>query len=623
MMYPAFNYDEKRSIDLICMGRVAVDLYAEQIGSELRDATSFKKYLGGCAGNIAVGTARLGLKTQIFSCVGLDEMGAFLRQELQKEGVNTDLLYTSAQHLTGLVLLGIKPPHEFPLIFYRNQCADMQLQAQQINASHLQQAKALLITGTGLSTAEMRATTHAVVELARASETLVILDLDFRPVLWGLTALGDGETRFRVAPEVTAVYQELIPYCDLIVGTEEELRIAAGVAEIDTSIAHLRKLTAAPIVVKLGEKGAMVSFSKQPVLKTQTFPVEVLNVLGAGDAFMAGLLSGLLQAKAWEEATTRANAAGALVVTRHGCAPAIPFAEELDYFIQQFAVDPLVWQSPYLAALHERQQKDFSQPLLKNPLGFAQGLQPIVQMQTSPYMGMNFSALKLVKGQRHAFNPAFEFAVLLMTGRVIFNFAKQQQQVERSDYFAQEPIVLHCAAGETASVQALTDCELLIIETENSASFTPLLFNADNLLEVDHRGKGLLEDSSYRLVRTVFDKRNRPESNLVLGEIITFQGRWSSYPSHHHEQPEIYHYRFSEPQGFAFAEQGKNVLRVEHYDTLQIAKGLQHAHCTAPGYALYTLWFIRHLPGNPYLQPTFDKEHAWTRNASANQRVWS
>jgi 5-dehydro-2-deoxygluconokinase len=141
-------------------------------------------------------------------------------------------------------------------------------------------------------------------------------------------------------------------------------------------------------------------------------------------------------------------------------------------------------------------------------------------------------------------------------------------------------------------------------------------------LEIDHRGKDLLENTSYRVVRTVFDKRNRPKANLVVGEIVTFQGRWSSYPSHYHAQPEIYHYRFSEPQGYALGENGENILRIEHNDTYQIAEGQTHAHCTAPGYTLYTLWFIRHLVNNPYLIPTFKPEHAWTRESSANKRVW-
>lgn len=624
MKHPVFYYDQQRPIDLICMGRVAVDLYAEQVGSALRDAQSFKKYLGGCAGNIAVGTARLGLKTMMFSCVGQDEMGMFLKSELEREGVNTDLLYETEHHLTGLVLLGIKPPKDFPLMFYRKDCADMQLKAEQISQTILERSKALLITGTGLSTSAMRETTLTLVNSARKTETAVILDLDFRPVLWGLAAVGNGESRYCHNLPVSETYQELLPFCDLIVGTEEEICIAGGCDDLNQSLNNIRALTSVPLVIKSGEKGARVCFGSDKVsLQTKAFPVPVLNVLGAGDGFMSGLLSGLLQGKSWELATTYANACGALVVTRHGCAPAIPYKNELEFFIQEYDQNPEVWNSAYLAQLHDRgTEKRVPQALIKNSKGFSTGLNSIVSMDYSlPNMEMNFSSLKLDMGQQYSFSTEYEFAALLMTGRVLFHYDEQSIQAERSDYFSQTPVVLHCPEGQIASVTALTDCEILLIETPNDKQFKSVLFNESNLVESDNRGKDILDDTSYRIVRTVFDKRNRHESNLVVGEIITFQGRWSSYPSHHHEQPEIYHYRFSEPQGYAFGEQGKEVLRIEHYDTYQIANGLEHAHCTAPGYALYTLWFIRHLPDKPYLTPTFRKEHEWTRTIKANRRV--
>ncbi|AUH73475.1 5-dehydro-2-deoxygluconokinase [Legionella sainthelensi] len=623
MIYPPFYFDAERPIDLICMGRVAVDLYSEQIGTSLRDAESFKKYLGGCAGNIAVGGSRLGLKCMMFSCIGKDEMGYFLKKELESEGVNTELLKETEKHLTGLVLLGIKPPKEFPLMFYRTDCADMQIKAHHINSEVLQKAKAILVTGTGLSTAAMLQTTEEVIQLAKHAETAVIFDLDYRPVLWGLMQVGDGETRYAQSQRVSTAYQRILSFCDLIVGTEEEICIAGGCDEVEKALEKIRALTQAPVVVKLGEKGCDVYFanSSQP-LKSKPFPVEVLNVLGAGDGFMAGLLSALLYGKSWEIATTYANASGALVVTRHGCAPAIPYKEELDYFIQHFDEQPQIWKSAYLMQMHQIREMRNAHCLIKNSQGFNQGCNTIVLMNPSAKDSMSFSSLKLAAGEKYSFNDHYEFAALLMTGKVVFHYGKESQQVYRYDYFLQEPIALHCSSGEIASVEALTDCEILLIETENNASFAPLLFDKSNLLELDNRGKDILNDSSYRIVRTVFDKRNRPESNLVVGEIITFQGRWSSYPSHYHDQPEIYHYRFSEPQGYAFGENGKEVLRIEHYDTYQIAPGQTHAHCTAPGYALYTLWFIRHLTGNPYNTPSFLREHEWTRTSKANNRVW-
>lgn len=619
----AFLYASERPIDLICMGRVAVDLYAEQIGSALAEATSFRKYLGGCAGNIAVGAARLGLQTLMFSCVGKDEMGSFIKKTLAQEKVKTDLLYETEQHLTGLVLLGIKPPKDFPLIFYRNNCADMQLKPEQAKIEIIKQAKALLITGTGLSTEAMLATTMHVLELAKKLETKIIFDLDFRPVLWGLTAIGNGETRYLPSTHVSEIYQRILPYCDLIVGTEEEISIASGVEDQNQALEIIYSHSKAPVVVKLGERGCQVHFQKEArPFQSKSFPVEVLNILGAGDGFMAGLLRGLLSGSDWQTATSYANACGALVVTRHGCSTAIPYWNELNYFMQEYEYNPLVWKSQYLAQLHQQNTRASPQMLIKNPLGFKDGINAIVKMdEAQPNTLMNFYSLKLRQGECFSFNKQFEFAALLMTGRVHFHYEKKTVRAERSDYFSQTPYVLHCPSGTEASVEALTDCELMLIETENERYFLPLFFDQQNSVELDHRGKGLLENTSYRLVRTVFDKRNRPESNLVLGEIISLQGHWSSYPSHYHAQPEIYHYRFSEPQGYAFGENGPEVLRIEHNDTYQITEGQTHAHCTAPGYALYTLWFIRHTD-NPYLIPTFEPQHEWTRELSANKRVW-
>lgn len=253
---------------------------------------------------------------------------------------------------------------------------------------------------------------------------------------------------------------------------------------------------------------------------------------------------------------------------------------------------------------------------------FADGLTDIITMQSHPASAMNFRCLKLRKGESYEQVNKFEAVYLLMIGRVIFHYEDKHVEVLRTGYFEQNPHALHCAAHQACAITALTDCELLIIETENDTYFPAELFSDGKLLESDHRGKDLLEDASYRIVRTLFDKRNRPDSNLVVGEIITMQGHWSSYPPHYHPQAEIYHYRFSEPQGFAFGENGQDVLRIKHNDTYVIDKGQEHAHCTAPGYALYTLWFIRHLPNQPYYVPTFRSEHEWTRHDNANLRAW-
>lgn len=324
-----------RPMDLICMGRVAVDFYSEQIGNSLEEAQTFRKYLGGCAGNIAVGCSRLGLRSSMFSCVGSDAMGEFLKQELYKENVDTTLLRQTHDHLTGLVLLGVNPPDNFPLIFYRENCADMQLKPADVDEHFMSFSKAFLMTGTGLSTSAMRETTYHAVKTAASVNTKIIFDLDYRPVLWGLTRQGDGETRYKISNEVSCHYQTLLPLCNLIVGTEEEILIAGNATALEQALKNIRALTDAVIVVKKGARGCRIYFQDlSHTVSSSPFPVDVLNVLGAGDAFMSGFLRGLLRGETWETCASYGNACGAIVVTRHGCAPAMPYFDEMETFIK-------------------------------------------------------------------------------------------------------------------------------------------------------------------------------------------------------------------------------------------------------------------------------------------------
>ena len=347
--------DERRPFDLVCMGRVAVDLYAEQIHSPLENAQSFRKYLGGCAGNISVGTSRLGLKSAMFSCTGTDAMGEFLRQQLHHEGVDTTLLRDTSEHLTALVLLGVSPPDRFPLIFYRESCADMQIRPEDADPAFLRKAKALLFTGTGLSSPSMKVATQAAVKTAKEQGCAVILDIDYRPVLWGLTAAGDGESRFVASEAVTKELQPLLKDLDLIIGTEEEVMIAGGTETLEDALQVIRDSSNATVVLKRGEKGCEVfEPGSQQSRTARPFPIKVLNVLGAGDAFASGFLRGWLRGETLETCALWGNANGALTVTRHGCAPSMASFEELQYLIENFDSDPNILTNPRLLRLHQK-----------------------------------------------------------------------------------------------------------------------------------------------------------------------------------------------------------------------------------------------------------------------------
>jgi 5-dehydro-2-deoxygluconokinase len=326
------------SLDLITIGRVYVDLYGQQTGGRLEDMASFAKYVGGCPANIAVGAARLGLKSALLSRVGDEHMGRFVREQLVREGVDVTGLGTDPARLTALVILGIRDRTTFPLIFYRENCADMALEIGDVDESFIASARAIVVTGTHFSTPLTAAAGYRAMEIARRHGRKVIFDIDYRPVLWGLAGDGLGENRFVDSDEVTRRLQASLPACDVLVGTEKKPLPAAA----PIRIAALRRIcTQSPAlsVLNRGDQGCVAFPAAIPArleegLAVEGFPIEVYNVLGAGDAFMSGFLSGYLREAPLAEACRLANACGALVVSRHGCAPASPTRIELQHFLK-------------------------------------------------------------------------------------------------------------------------------------------------------------------------------------------------------------------------------------------------------------------------------------------------
>jgi len=351
------TFPSGRRFDLACLGRLAVDLYSQQVGGPLEDTSSFAKYLGGSSANIAFGVARLGLKSAMISRVGDEQMGRFLLQTLQREGCDTQAVQIDKDRLTGLVLLGLKDRDTFPLLFYRENCADMALDAASIDEAFIAQCRALLITGTHLSTPTVRAASHAALGFAGKHGVVRVLDIDYRPVLWGLTGRGAGENRYVANDQVTAQLQQSLPHFDLLIGTEEEFLIAGGIPDdLIATLKRVREVTPAAMVVKLGAKGCAFIPGAVPeriedALTVQGERVEVLNVLGAGDAFAAGLMSGFLTGKDFVEAAKIANACGAIVVSRHACAPAMPTPAELAHWFGGTR-NPKVDADAQLAHLH-------------------------------------------------------------------------------------------------------------------------------------------------------------------------------------------------------------------------------------------------------------------------------
>lgn len=344
-------------LDLITIGRSSVDLYGDQIGGRLEDMASFSKYIGGSPTNIACGTARLGLKSAVITGVGNEHMGRFITEQLAREGVNTEGVKVDPDRLTALVLLGIRDSEQFPLIFYRENCADMGLTEADIDPAFIARARAVVATGTHLSHPQVEAATKKALILARANGQQTALDIDYRPNLWGVAGHGDGESRFVKSEQVTAKLQSTLHLFDLIVGTEEEFHIAGGSTDTIEALRQVRAVSQATLVCKRGPMGASVFEGSIPNDLDQGktgpgFPIEVFNVLGAGDGFMSGLLKGWLDGEDWPTALKYANACGALAVSRHGCTPAYPSWEELQFFFERGIERPDLRNDTVLEHVH-------------------------------------------------------------------------------------------------------------------------------------------------------------------------------------------------------------------------------------------------------------------------------
>src|SRR5579859_2384280 len=239
-----------RTLDFIAIGRSSVDLYGQQIGGRLEDMASFAKFLGGSPTNTATGAARLGMGAGLLTRVGADHMGRFIREQLLREGVDVSGVLTDPERLTALVLLGIRDLDNFPLIFYRENCADMALCKADLDRAWIESAGAVLINGTHLSQPGVFEVSATAARWIKASGGRVVFDIDYRPVLWGLTGKDMGEKRFVPHAGVSAKLQEVLPLCDLVVGTEEEIHILGGATDTLQALRNIRAKSTAVLVCK-------------------------------------------------------------------------------------------------------------------------------------------------------------------------------------------------------------------------------------------------------------------------------------------------------------------------------------------------------------------------------------
>lgn len=331
------------NFDLITMGRSSIDLYANEVGAAFEDIKSFGAYVGGSPTNIAVGAKRLGVNVALLTAVGDDKVGDFILNFLEQEGVVTEFIPRRPGTRSSAVILGIEPPDRFPLVYYRDNAADIQLTIDDVLAAPIRQARALEISGTGLSREPSRSATFFAAEEAKRAGATVFMDLDFRADQW------QDPRAFGV--NVRAI----LPYVDIALGTEEEfnaamltdpskLRITHQqisapeiLGDIDETIQAILAMPTGPqaLVVKRGKEGASIHQRSGEVTQAPGFPVEVYNILGAGDAFAAGFIYGQLKGWDYYKSARMGNACGAIVVTRHGCANFMGYEDEVLKFVEE------------------------------------------------------------------------------------------------------------------------------------------------------------------------------------------------------------------------------------------------------------------------------------------------
>ncbi|MCO5236706.1 MAG: 5-dehydro-2-deoxygluconokinase [Chitinophagaceae bacterium] len=324
-----------KKYDLLTIGRSSIDLYSADVGSPFVEISAFNAFVGGCPTNIAVGATRLGLRTAILTGIGNDQVGNFIKNFLEKEKVATAFVPTIEGTRSSAVILGIEPPDKFPLVYYRDNCADIHLDIDHVDSIPFEEFKAAIFSGTAFSKDPSRTAMFYALERAQKNGVTKLLDLDFRADQWS------DPRAFGI------VIRALLPQFNIVIGTEEEI-VAAYLTDINqVSIRHqqisapeikgdidnaIHSIMASGVdtlIVKRGKDGASIFEQGKQEVKVPGFPVEVLNVLGAGDAFAGGFCYGYLNGWDLYKSVRMGNACGAIIVTREGCANFMPTLQEV------------------------------------------------------------------------------------------------------------------------------------------------------------------------------------------------------------------------------------------------------------------------------------------------------
>ncbi len=321
--------DHSKPMDFVAMGRLCIDLNANEINRPMEETLTFTKYVGGSPANIAIGLARLGKKTGFIGRIANDQMGRFIENYLKQNGMDTEHVMTDRSgSVTGLAFTEIKSPTDCSILMYRDNVADLKLEPRDVDEDYIKQSKVLLISGTALAQSPSREAIFMALDYARKHGVTVFFDIDYRPYTWK-------------NPEETAIYYNLAAEkCDVIIGTREEFNM---MEQFDHNNNHNDEITARKwfdyqakiVVIKHGKDGSIAYTKEGESYKGVTFPANVIKTFGAGDSYAAGFIYGLMQGWDIPQSMEYGAAAASIVISSHSCSDAMPTTEQIDSYIQK------------------------------------------------------------------------------------------------------------------------------------------------------------------------------------------------------------------------------------------------------------------------------------------------
>jgi 5-dehydro-2-deoxygluconokinase len=330
------KFDSQRPLDFIGIGRLCIDLNANEINRPMEETVTFTKYVGGSPANITIGMARLGMKAGFIGRVANDQMGRFIVQYLKNNNIDTSHIVTDLSgSVTGLAFTEIKSPTDCSILMYRDNVADLKLEPRDVSEDYIKQSKVLLISGTALSKSPSREAVFLALEYARKNGVIVFFDLDFRPYSWN-------------SSEETAIYYNLAAEkCDVVIGTREEFDLLETFEKREKSDDWLtaKKLfnyTAKIVVIKHGKDGSISYTKNGESYKGSVFPAKVVKTFGAGDSYAAGFIYGLMNGWDIRKSMEYGSAAAAIVISSHSCSDAMPTKEQINRYIEKCKKQELV-----------------------------------------------------------------------------------------------------------------------------------------------------------------------------------------------------------------------------------------------------------------------------------------